>query len=336
MDHGITGVSNVALTSLGIGTREPISRFVLGCGPFGNLFAPVSDDDVTAALETAWDAGVRVFDTAPHYGVGLAEERLGAFLRGRERYEFVVSTKVGRLLVDADEDVSGVEGFVDTPRRRRVRDYSARGVRRSIEESCQRLGIDSVDIALIHDPDDFEDVAMNEAYPALAELRGEGVVKAIGVGMNHAAMLERFVEQTDIDCVLVAGRYSLLNDDAEALFRRCDERDVAVLVGGVFNSGVLADPSPTSTFDYRPVDAAVLARVEAINDVCARHGVSLPAAAVQYVLRRPSVAAVVIGARNAEEVSNDLSYLDVSVPDALFEELRSRGLIERRAPDVTS
>ena len=147
---------------------------MLGCAPFGNLFAPVSDDDVFEALETAWDAGVRIFDTAPHYGVGLAEERLGAFLRGRERSEFVVSTKVGRLLVGSDDDVSGVEGYFETPRRTRIRDYSARGVRRSIEESCERLGLASVDIALIHDPDDYERVAMNEAYPALAELRDEG------------------------------------------------------------------------------------------------------------------------------------------------------------------
>ncbi len=326
----------MALTSLGIGGSDPLSRFVLGCGPFGNLFAPVSDDDVSAALQRAWDAGVRAFDTAPHYGVGLAEERLGAFLRGRQRSEFVVSTKVGRLLVDTDDDVSGVEGFYDTPRRRRIRDYSAPGVRRSIEESCERLGLDHVDIALIHDPDDYENEARQETYPALAALRDEGVVKAIGLGMNHVAILERFVRDTDIDCVLVAGRYSLLNDDAETLFRLCDERDVAVLVGGVFKSGVLANPSPAATYDYHPVDAAVLERVAAINEVCARYDVTLPAAAMQYVLRRESVAAVVIGARTAEEVSSDLSYLRVSVPDALFDELRSRGLIEVAPRDVAS
>jgi D-threo-aldose 1-dehydrogenase len=261
--------------------------------------------------------------------VGLAEERLGAFLRGRERSEFVVSTKVGRLLVGSDDDVSGVEGYFETPRRTRIRDYSARGVRRSIEESCERLGFASVDIALIHDPDDYERVAMNEAYPALAELRDEGTVKAVGVGMNQVAMLEHFVTQCDIDCVLVAGRYSLLNDDAgTSFFRLCEERHVAVLVGGVFNSGVLAAPSPASTYDYQPVDAEVLERVEAINDVCARYGVSLPAEAMQYVLRRRTVAAVVIGARSATEVTHDISYLQTPVPAALFDELRWRGLIE--------
>jgi D-threo-aldose 1-dehydrogenase len=322
---------------LGIGTSDPLGRFVLGCAAFGNLFAPVSDDDAFAALRTAWDGGVRVFDTAPHYGVGLAEERLGTFLHGQGRSEFVVSTKVGRLLVATEDDVSGVEGFFETPRRRRIRDYSASGVRRSIEESCERLGLEYVDIALIHDPDEFEGVAMSEAYPALAQLRDEGVVKAIGVGMNQVPMLERFVQRTDIDCVLIAGRYSLLNDDVgPSFFHLCDERDVAVLVGGVFNSGVLANPSPTSTYNYRPVDAAVLQRVEAINDVCTSYDVSLPAAAMRYVLRHRSVAAVVIGARSAEEVSNDLSCLEVSVPDALFDELRRRRLIEKPLQEETS
>ncbi len=302
---------------------------MLGCAPLGNLFAPVSDDDAFATLQAAWDAGVRAFDTAPHYGVGLSEERLGRFLQGRDRSEFVVSTKVGRRLVPSEGDVSGLEGFFDTPARTRVLDYSAPGVRRSLEESCQRLGLDRVDVALIHDPDDVEHEAMTETYPALAQLREEGVVSAIGVGMNQVPMLERFVRDTDLDCVLVAGRYSLLNDDAgPSFFRLCEQRQVDVLVGGVFNSGVLADPSPHATYDYRPVEPALRARVTEIRDVCEHFGVSLPAAAMQYVLRT-SVAGVVIGARSAREVYDDVGFLHATVPDELFEELRARRLIER-------
>lgn len=319
----------MALTSLGIGTSFLGSRFVLGCAPIGNLFRPVSDDDAQATLEAAWDAGVRAFDTAPHYGVGLSEERLGRFLRGKNRSEFVVSTKVGRLLEPFEGDVSGVEGFYETPSRTRVRDYSARGVRRSLEESCQRLGLDHVDVALIHDPDDVESVAIHETYPALADLRDQGIVTAIGVGMNQVPMLERFVHETDIDCVLVAGRYSLLNDDVgPAFFHLCEQRGVALLMGGVFNSGVLADPSPDATYEYRAVDATILDRVHAIRDVCTRFGVSLPAAAMQYVLRA-KVAAVVVGARSAHEVDDDIEYLHADLPDALFDELRSLQLIER-------
>ncbi len=322
-------VTDVAWASLGIGASGRHGRFVLGCAPLGNLFAPVSEDDAFSTLQAAWDAGIRAFDTAPHYGVGLSEERLGRFLAGRDRSEFVVSTKVGRRLVPFDGDVSGIEGFYDTPQRARVWDYSASGVRQSLEESCHRLGLDRVDVALIHDPDDVERVALQETYPALAELRDEGVVSAIGVGMNQVPMLERFVRETAIDCVLVAGRYSLLNDDVGAsFFELCDERGVAILVGGVFNSGVLADPSAQSTYNYRPVEATLLARVRAIREVCARYDVSLAEAAMQYVVRTTSVAGVVIGVRSVDEMSKDIAWFHSSVPDELFDELHDRRLIE--------
>jgi D-threo-aldose 1-dehydrogenase len=323
-------VTEVSWSSLGVGVGVSSlqSRFWLGCAPLGNLFAPVSDDEAFSTLRAAWDAGVRAFDTAPHYGVGLSEERLGKFLAGRDRSEFVVSTKVGRRLIPFDGDASGVEGFYDTPPRTRVQDYSARGVRQSLEESCHRLGLEKVDVALIHDPDDVEHIALHETYPALAELRDQGLVSAIGVGMNQVPMLERFVRETAIDCVLVAGRYSLLNSDVgDSFFQLCDERGVAVLVGGVFNSGVLADASAQSTYNYRPVEPALLARVRAIRAVCERYDVSLPAAAMQYVLRSASVAGVVIGVRSADEVRDDITYFRASVPDELFHELRERRLI---------
>lgn len=316
------------ITSLGVGSGGVLSRFILGCATIGNLSHPMSDDDATEVLETAWNAGVRTFDTAPHYGVGLSEERLGRFLSGRDRSNFVVSTKVGRLLVPSDQDVDGVEGFFATPRRARIRDYSREGVRKSIEQSCERLQLEHVDIVLIHDPDDYEEVALDEAYPALVELRDEGVVRAIGLGMNQVPMLERFVAKTDIDCVLVAGRYSLLNSEADAgFFELCASRGVAVLAGGVFNSGVLANPS-AGQYGYAPPSEEVLHRVSEIESVCLRYDVSLAAVALDYVLRNPRVTAAVVGARSGGEVHENVTNLSVEVPDALFVELRDRGLTE--------
>ncbi len=318
---------NSAIASLGVGTGDVLSRFILGCATIGNLSSAVSDTDANHVLETAWDLGVRTFDTAPHYGVGLSEERLGRFLRGRERSEFVISTKVGRLLVPTDEDVEGVEGFFSTPSRQRIRDYSARGIRTSIEQSCERLQLEHVDIVLIHDPDDFEDVALTQSYPALAELRDQGVVRAIGAGMNQVPMLERFVEGADLDCVLVAGRYSLLNEEADArFFDLCAGKGVSIFVGGVFNSGVLADPS-RGTYAYAPASEEVRRRVSAINEVCGRYGVELAAAALRWVLRNAAVTGVVVGARTPDEVRDNVMNLSVEVPDALFDELGERGLV---------
>ena len=216
---------------------------VFGGGSIGGLYAPVSDDEARQALKAAWDAGVRAFDTAPHYGVGLSERRIGDFLAGKPRTEFIVSTKVGRLLVAATGSVDGAEEFYGTPALSRVRDYSRAGVLASLEGSLRRLRLDRVDIALIHDPDDFMSAARDDASPALADLRSQGVVGAIGAGMNSAAPLTWLAERCDLDCVLVAGRYTLLDRSAaECLFPLCRQRGIAVLAGGVFNSGILADP----------------------------------------------------------------------------------------------
>jgi D-threo-aldose 1-dehydrogenase len=308
-----------------------VTRLVFGCAPLGGLFSPVTADEAAATLSAAWDAGARAFDTAPHYGVGSAEERLGRFLASKDRSEYVVCTKVGRLLLETDEDVEGADGFYGTPGRLRVRDYSREGVRRSIAESCARMGLDRVDVALIHDPDDHWDAAINEAYPALEELRNEGVVSAIGVGMNQVEMLERFVEHTDIDCVLVAGRYSLLDSSAEdVLLPACRAAGVGVLLAGVYNSGVLADPHNGATFNYAPASASLLARVKAIGKICSRHGVTLPAAAIQYVLLNPAITAVVMGARSAAEARANAQNLLVDAPAELFEELAEAGLLGRQ------
>ncbi|MDR3036569.1 MAG: aldo/keto reductase, partial [Kitasatospora sp.] len=262
-----------------------VTRLVFGGAPIGGLFAPVSEADARATLDAAWAAGIRAFDTAPHYGAGLSEQRLGGFLRGLPRAEFTVSTKVGRRLVPADGDVEGVDGFYGTPPLRRVRDYSRDGVRASLEDSLSRLGLDRVDVALIHDPDDHATQALDEAYPALAEFRSAGVVGAVGVGMNQARLLEWFVRRADLDCVLVAGRYTLLDTSAaRTLFPECLRRGVGVLAGGVFNSGVLASPRPGATYDYAAADPQIVARARRLAAICARHGLPLPAAALRFTL----------------------------------------------------
>ena len=314
-------VRQILLRSTGI----RVSEMVFGGAPIGGLYAPVSDDQATAALEAAWAAGIRAFDTAPHYGVGLSEQRLGRFLGGRPREDFVLSTKVGRRLVPATGDVEGVEGFYGTPRLARVRDYSRDGALASLDGSLRRLGTDRIDIALIHDPDDYAEEALDGAYAALDQLRSEGTIRAVGVGMNQAPLLEWFVERADLDCVLVAGRYSLLDTvAADGLFPACQRRGVPVLAAGVFNSGVLADPRPGATYDYAPAPAGLLDRAQRIRIVCARYGVPIGAAAIQFVLHHPAVTAVVVGARDATEVIEDVIYLSTAVPAELLAELGTR------------
>jgi D-threo-aldose 1-dehydrogenase len=295
---------------------------VFGGAPIGGLYAPVSDEAATATLAAAWDAGIRAFDTAPHYGVGLSERRIGEFLAGRRRSEFIVSTKVGRLLVPAGGSVDGVDEFYGTPSLRRVRDYGADGVLRSLEDSLRRLRLDRVDVALIHDPDDHQAEALDGAYPALARLRSDGAVGAIGVGVNSAPLAEWFVSRADLDCVLIAGRYTLLDDSAaRSLLPLCRSRGVAVLAAGVFNSGVLADPADGARYDYAPAGPGVLARARRARDICARHGVPVAAAALHYVLRHPAVTAAVVGARTPEEIRADAGYLGLPIPGALWADL---------------
>jgi len=318
---------NVRQLPLG-GTGVRISEMVFGGAPIGGLYAPVSDEQAAATLEAAWTAGIRAFDTAPHYGVGLSEQRLGRFLAGRPREEFVLSTKVGRRLVHATGEVEGAEGFYGTPRLARVRDYSRDGALATLEDSLRRLGTDRIDIALIHDPDDYAEQALDGAYAALAQLRSEGTIRAVGVGMNQAPLLEWFVERADVDCVLVAGRYSLLDTTAaDGLFPACQRHSVPVLAAGVFSSGILADPRPGATYDYAPAPTDLLDRAQRIRVVCARYGVPIGAAAIRFVLRHPAVTAVVVGARDAAEVSEDVSYLTATVPAELFDELAAEHLM---------
>ena len=305
-----------------------VSEMVFGGAPIGGLYAPVSEETAAAALQAAWAVGIRAFDTAPHYGVGLSEQRIGAFLAGRPRAEFVLSTKVGRRLVAAPGDVQGADGFYGTPQLARVRDYSRDGVLAALEDSLRRLRTDRLDIALIHDPDDHAEQALDGAYAALDQLRAEKVIRAVGVGMNQAGLLRWFVERADLDCVLVAGRYSLLDASAAAgLLPACHQRGVAVLAAGIFNSGILADPRPGATYDYAPAPDDLVQRAQRIRAVCARHGVPIGAAALHFVLRHPAVTAVVAGARSAAEVTEDVRWLTAAVPDELFPDLADEGLI---------
>jgi D-threo-aldose 1-dehydrogenase len=327
---GNTEGMNMRQIPLG-GTGVSVSEMIFGGGPIGGLYEPVSEDQAAAALAAAWAAGIRAFDTAPHYGVGLSEQRIGKFLAGRQG--FALSTKVGRRLVPAAGDVEGVEGFYGTPKLARVRDYSRDGVLATLEDSLRRLGTDRIDIALIHDPDDHAEEALDGAYAALDRLRSEGTIRAVGVGMNQAPLLEWFVERADLDCVIMAGRYSLLDTAAAAsLFPACQRRGVAVLGAGVFNSGILADPRPGATYDYAPAPGGLLDRAQRIRAVCARHDVPIGAAAIRFVLRHPAVTAVLVGARSAAEITEDVGYLAADVPEELFAELAAEGLVSGSHP----
>ena len=282
-------------------------------------------------VRAAWDAGVRYFDTAPHYGLGLSERRLGAALRTYPRDEFVVSTKVGRWLEPSDTgDQPDPEGFAVPATHRRVWDFSRDGVLRSIEASLERLGLDRIDLVLIHDPDDHAREALEEAAPALSQLRSEGVIGGYGAGMNQAPMLARFVRETDVDVVMVAGRYTLLDQTAgEDLLPAALERGVGVINAGIFNSGLLARPRPRSdaTYDYGPVPADVLERTTRMAVVCEEFGVDLPTAAAAFARRHPAVVSVVVGLRTPDQVRELVTRWERTVPDGLWAALTDQGLV---------
>ncbi|MEV0346463.1 aldo/keto reductase [Nonomuraea sp. NPDC050680] len=305
-----------------------LPRYGFGSAPIGGLFEAVSDERARATVDAAWAHGVRLFDTAPHYGVGLSERRLGAALADRKGY--MLSTKVGRLLVPTASGGRDGQGFDVPAAFERVWDFSGDGVRRSLEESLGRLGLDRVDIALIHDPDAHADQAISEAYPALAELRSQGVIGAIGVGMNQWQVPLRFVQETDIDVVMLAGRYTLIDQSGLPLLDACADRGVRVLAAGVFNSGLLATSTPAGTYDYEPAPAEVLDRARRIAKICERYDVPLPQAAMAFPLRHPAVASIVIGARSPEEVAANAALWERPVPDNLWSELEAEGLLPRQ------
>ncbi|MGI5472741.1 aldo/keto reductase [Streptomyces sp. CA-132043] len=315
-------------------SRVPVTALSLGTAPLGNLYTHVAPEQAAATVDAAWDAGVRAFDTAPHYGLGLAERRLGAALRDRPRAAYVVSTKVGRLLRPGGpggDDLA--HGFAVPATHHRVWDFSADGVRRSIEESLHRLGLDRVDIAYLHDPDDHAEQAFGEAYPALERLRAEGVVGAIGAGMNQTAMLARFLRDTDVDAVLLAGRYTLLDPSGLAeVLPEASARHRSVVIGGVFNSGLLADPRPGATYDYAPAARPVLDRALRMKAVAERHDVPLRAAALHFPFGHPAVASVLVGARSPAEIADAATLLRRPVPSEVWNALRADGLLPEHVP----
>jgi D-threo-aldose 1-dehydrogenase len=333
-------------TSVPIGrTSVEVTHLGLGSAEIGGLYTALSDEQAMGVVERAWEEGVRYFDTAPLYGYGTAERRVGMALRGRPRDEFTVSTKVGRLIVPADQVPPGADidrqtrdgiddgNYGDVADRRMIFDYSRDGVLRSVEDSLARLGLDRIDILFIHDPDDHWEAAIGEAYPALHDLRSQGVVGAIGAGMNQAEMLARFARDGDFDVFMIAGRYTLLDQPAlRELLPLCEEKGIAAIAVGVMNSGILANPRPGAYFDYRTAPDQLVTRAQRLAEVCSRHDVPLKTAAIRFPLGHPAVVAVAAGVRTIEHFDDYPRAFDTAIPAALWEELRAEGLIDPAAP----
>ncbi|HET6478707.1 MAG TPA: aldo/keto reductase [Actinoplanes sp.] len=307
-------------------TNLVVTRLGIGLAPLGGLYEASSDEQARQTVERAWELGIRYFDVAPLYGNGLAETRTGPVLAAKPRDEFALSTKVGRLLRPGGADAQDIwaEATDLTP----VFDFSAEGTRTSYAESLSRLHLDRADILHLHDPDEHFEQAVGAALPVLVELRAQGRIGAVSAGMNQATMLAELVRTGLLDAVLLAGRYTLLDQSGGVeLLPLCAERGVSVIAAGVFNSGLLADPRPGATFDYVPADPALVERALAVRSVCARHGVPLRAAAIQFPATHPAVASVLVGTRSAAEVDDAVRMAAVPIPAALWDDLRTEGLL---------
>lgn len=318
-----------------LGVKGPlVTRLGFGGSVIGGLFASIADDAAHEVVQSALELGIRYFDTAPLYGLGASERRVGEAFAGRPRDAFTISTKVGRLVrADPPEFESLAAGmWPEAGDRKPVFDFSRDGIRRSLTESLERLGLDHVDVVYVHDPDDHLAQAIGESLPALAELRDEGVIGAIGAGMTDAGALVRIVREAQPDCVLVAGRYTLLDQIAlDDLLPLCAATGVAVVIGGVFNSGVLADPVPGARFDYVEAAPEMLDRARRIGAVCAAHGVPLAAAALQFPLGHPAVSSVLTGVGSLDELRANVANFDLDLPADLWSELAAEGLVPERA-----
>ena len=295
------------------------ATLALGCAPLAGLYSEVAPDVASATLRAALASGITYFDTAPHYAAGLSETRTGAVLSTVPRDSFRISTKVGRLLAPGRKrhDI-----FENTPDLHSTFDFSADGVRRSLEASLERLGLDHVDIVYVHDPDDHMDQALDAAFPVLRQWRDEGVVHEIGAGMNHAAPLARIVREAGVDRVLLAGEYTLLDQNGlHELLPLCETAGVRVVAAAVFNSGVLADPSDNATFFYSQASPEIIDRARTMQAVCAHYDVPLAAAAMQFPARHPAVDTVLVGMRSPEEVAANTAMFNLPIPEELWAEL---------------
>lgn len=315
MNYRQVGKTDVRLTEFGLGTA-----------PIGNLYAEVSNDAAEATVAAAWAGGIRYFDTAPHYGLGLAERRLGRALAGRRRSEFCVSTKVGRLLIPNPEPRGSdlaIGGFAVPDDLTRIHDYSREGVLRSLDASLDRMNLDRVDVVYVHDPEQHMDQALREALPTLEDLRQQGVIGAIGVGMNYWQPLLRFAIESAIDLVMVAGRWTLADRSAMPLLDECAQNGVSVVAAAPFNSGLLAQhwPGDDARFDYGQAPIEMISRARGLARMCEAAGACLPHAALQFPLRHPAVVAVMVGARDAGEATQIASWADSDLPDSLWRDL---------------
>ena len=306
-----------------------LTRLSLGTAPLAGLFKSVDISESDQLIRTALDNGMNYFDTAPLYGHGLAEERLGRILSNVTK-PFVLQTKVGRVL-NWVEKADPVPWFPDAdPHIQPVFDYTADGIKRSLDESLKRLGVDQIDIALMHDAENHISEAINIAYPVLAYLKRQGIIKAIGIGINLCDVAIEIMKNVDLDIVLLAGRYTLLDQSAQnKLLPYALERRVDITIGGVFNSGVLADPKPGATFEYLPASDEIIKKAQEIGAFLKNLGIPLTAAALQFPLRHPAVTSVLTGSRNSKELLANAADFDLELPEDIWNQLEDAGLIEK-------
>lgn len=324
-------------------TGLEVTAFAFGTAPIGNIFEPIGEAVATDMIQTAWDAGVRLFDTAPMYGHGLAELRTGHNLRAKRRDDFVLASKVGRVLKPARRASIDFGPWVDAAPFSSHFDYSYDGTLRAFDDSLQRLALERMDICFIHDidvythgadqPRVFEE-AMDGCWRALDELRSQGVVKAIGVGVNEWEVCHAALKRHDFDCFLLAGRYTLLEQTAlDEFLPLCEQRGASVIVGGGFNSGILATGAkPGAKYNYAPAPPEILERVARIEQVCREFNVPLPAAALQFVVAHPAVASFTAGTRTVQQLQQNLDWFATSIPAPFWQQLKHQGLLRGDAP----